>query len=173
MLLIFFSLLSLCFPAQWFVSPWGTCFTWLYPRRVAFHFNQEPSWLPIFRHLAFPWFVSFRQITHESKIPSWLKDSDIIHKILEQATPFFPLFHPWNSNVKNTSHHTPSTTPWAGEFFDRIAFFAVYPQQSVTQLGWTTVLISRQPMIRSKLKPKKNIIYSTKTQYSKKFLESI
>ena len=36
---------------------------------------------------------------------------------------------------ENTSHHGPSTIPWAGEFFDRIAFFAVYPQRSVTQLG--------------------------------------
>ena len=141
MLLIFFSLLSLCFHAHWFVSPWGTCFTWLNPLRVAFQFNQEPSWLPIYRHLAFPRFVLFRQITHKSKTPSWLKDSDIIHEILEQATPFFPLFHPWSSNVKNTSYHRPSTTPWAGEFFDRIAFFAVYPQQYVTQLGWTNEIM--------------------------------
>ena len=44
-----------------------TCFTWSNPRRVSFHFNQEPSRLPIYRHLAFPWFVSFRKITYESK----------------------------------------------------------------------------------------------------------
>ena len=61
---------------------------------------QEPSWLPRYRHLVFPWFVSFRQTTHECKTPSWLKDSGIIHKRLEQATPSFPLFHPWNSNLK-------------------------------------------------------------------------
>ena len=60
-----------------------TCLTWSNPRRVSFQFNQEPSWLPIYRHLAFPWFVSFRKITYESKTSSWLKDSDIIHKILE------------------------------------------------------------------------------------------
>ena len=60
-----------------------TSFTWSNLRWVSFQFNQEPSWLPIYRHLAFPRFVSFRQITHESKTPSWLKDLDIIHKILE------------------------------------------------------------------------------------------
>ena len=49
----------------------------------SFPFNQEPSWLPIYRHLTFPRSVSLFQITHESKTPSWLKDSDIIHKILE------------------------------------------------------------------------------------------
>ena len=63
------------------------------PLRNMLQFNQEPSWLPRYRHLAFSIFVSLLQITHESKISSWLKDSDIIHKILEQATPFFPLFH--------------------------------------------------------------------------------
>ena len=60
-----------------------TSFTWSNPRRVSFQFNQKSSWLPIYKHLAFPRFVSFRQITHESKTPSWLKDSDIIQKILE------------------------------------------------------------------------------------------
>ena len=34
--LFFFSLLSFCYLAYWFVSPWGTCFTWLHPHRVAF-----------------------------------------------------------------------------------------------------------------------------------------
>ena len=51
--------------------------------RGSFQFNQEPSWLPIYRHLAFPRFVSLCQITHESKTSSWLKDIDIIHKIFE------------------------------------------------------------------------------------------
>ena len=36
---------------------------------------------------------------------------------------------------ENTSHHRPSTIPWDGEFFYRISLFAVYPKQSVTQLG--------------------------------------
>ena len=71
----FFSLLSFCYRAYWSVNPWGTCFTWLYPRRVAFQFNQEPSWLPRYRHLAFSKFVSLRQITHESKTSLRLKDS--------------------------------------------------------------------------------------------------
>ena len=39
--------------------------------------------------------------------------------------------------TKNRSHHWPSTASWAGEFFDRIAFFAVYPQQSET--NWMNV----------------------------------
>ena len=47
----------------------------------------------------------------------------------------------------------------------------VFPKQSVTQLGWISVLISSQPTIRSKTEtpPQKSISYSTKTQYSKKF----
>ena len=87
----FFSLSSFCYHAYWFVNPWWTCSTWSHRRRVAFQFNQEPSWLPRYRHLTLSRFVSLCQITHESKTSSWLKDSDIIHKILEQATPFFPL----------------------------------------------------------------------------------
>ena len=64
-------------------APEETCFTWSNPRRVSFQFNQEPSWLPMYMHLAFPRFISLCQITYESKTPSWLKDIDIIHKILE------------------------------------------------------------------------------------------
>ena len=89
----FFPLLSFCYRAYWSANPWGTYFTWSHPLRVAFLFNQEPSWLLRYRHLAFSRFISFRQTTHASKTSSGLKDSDIIHRILEQAMPFFPLFH--------------------------------------------------------------------------------
>ena len=95
----FFSLLSFCYHAYWSVNPWGTYFTWSHPPRVAFQFNQEPSWLPRYRHLAFSRFISICQITHESKTSSGLKDSDIVHKILEQATPFFPLFHQFGTPI--------------------------------------------------------------------------
>ena len=118
--LFFFSILSLCFHAHWFVSPWGRFFTWLPPRRVAFQFNQEPSWLPIYRHLAFPRFVSFRQITHKSKTPSWLKDWH--HPQCIGAGHSFLSFIPsFDLQSENISHHRPSTIPWVGEFFDRIA----------------------------------------------------
>ena len=48
-------------------APEETCFTWSNLHRVSSQFNQEPSWLPIYRHLAFPRSVSLYQITHESK----------------------------------------------------------------------------------------------------------
>ena len=37
--------------------------------------------------------------------------------------------------TKNRSHHWPSTASWAGEFFDRIAFFAVYPT-TTCNIAW-------------------------------------
>ena len=86
------------------------------PSPVAFQFNQEPSRLPRYRHLAFSRFISIRQTTHESKTSSGLKDSDIIHKILEHATPFFPLFHQLGTPIWNTGHYKPSKNPWDGEF---------------------------------------------------------
>ena len=44
--------------------------------------------IAIYRHLAFPGSVSLCQITHESKTPPGLKDSDIIHKIFFLSTSF-------------------------------------------------------------------------------------
>ena len=146
----FFSLLSFCYRAYWSVNPWGTCFTWSFPRQVAFQFNQETSWLLRYRHLAFSRFISLRQTTHESKISLGLKDSDIIHKILEQATPFFPLIpSTWNSNLKILA------TTGLQQIYRTVNSFielllTVCPKQSVTQLGWISVLISRQPVIRPK-----------------------
>ena len=86
-----------------------------------FSINQEPSWLLRYRHLTFSRFVSLRRITHKSKTSSGLKDPDIIHKILEQATPFFPSFHQLQS--ENSGHHNPSTNPRDGEFLHRITSY--------------------------------------------------
>ena len=66
------------------------------------------------------WF-SFRHLV--SKTSSGLKDSDIIHKILEQATPFFPLFINLELQSENTGHCNPSTNPWDGEFLYRITSY--------------------------------------------------
>ena len=92
-MLLIFSLLIFYCRAYWSVNSCETSFTWSHPRWVAFQFNQEPSWLLRYRHLAFSTFVSLRWITHEPKTSSGLKDPDITHRILEQAMPFFPLFH--------------------------------------------------------------------------------
>ena len=98
-MLLIFSLLIFCYRACWSVNPWGTCFIWSHSRLVTFQFNQEPSWLLRYRHLAFYKSVSLRRITHESKTSSGLNDPDIIHKILEHATPFFPLFHQFGTPI--------------------------------------------------------------------------
>ena len=166
----FFSLLSFCYRAYWSVNPWGTCFTWSHPRRVAFQFNQEPSWLPRYRHPAFSRFVSLRQITHESKTSSGLKDSDIIHKILEQATPFFPLFHQLGTPIWK---FWPSTNPWGGEFLYRITSYRLLPKTiwNTTWMNLCPNLASIRDSLKNKNLKKKRISYSTKTQYSKK-LES-
>ena len=141
MLLIFFSLLSLCFHTHWFVSLWGTCFTWLHPLQVAFQFNQEPRLSQIC-------FVS----PNHAQIQNTIVTERFRHhpQNIGAGYAFLSFIPSLELQCEKPSHHRPSTTPWAGEFFDRIAFFAVYPQQSVTQLGWATVLISRQPMIHSK-----------------------
>ena len=146
----FFFSLSFCYHAYWSINLWGTCFTWLHPRRVAFQFNQEPSWLPRYRHLIFSRFISLRQTTHESKTSSGLKDSDIIHKILERATPFFFfILSTWNSNLKILA--TTSLQQIHGTVNSSIELLlTVWPKQSVTQLEWISVLISSQPTIRSK-----------------------
>ena len=135
-----------------------TCFTWSNPRRVSFQFNQEPSWLPIYRHLTFPRFVSLCQITHESKTPSWLKDPDIIHKILEKATPFFLLFHPRNSKLKKIEASI-GPQQLHGPANSSIKLFSLpsNQQQSVNPLGWMSVLHSRQPTIFSKTEPPQKI----------------
>ena len=69
---------------------------------------------------------------------------------------------------KNRSHHRPSTASWAGEFFDRIAFFAVYPI-TICNSTWMTVC----PNLASATDSSKQNSYSTKTQILKKHLESI
>ena len=97
----FFSLLIFCYRAYWSVNPWGTCFTWSHPHRVAFQFNQEPLWLLKYRHLSFSRFVSLCQITHESKTSSGLKDPRH-HPQYIGAGHAFLSFIPstWNSNLK-------------------------------------------------------------------------
>ena len=64
--------------------------------------------------------------------------------------------------TKNRSHHWPSTASWAGEFFDRIAFFAVYQTTIFNQF-------SRQPPILSKTEtPNKIFPIPRKPQILKK-----
>ena len=113
-------------------APEETSFTWSNPRRVSFQFNQEPAWLPKYRHLGFPRLVSLCQITHESKTSSWLKKPKHHPHNFGVGHAFFLLFHSRNSKLKNR------TAPWAGEFFDRIVFFlASTQQQSLT--NWMNV----------------------------------
>ena len=71
--------------------------------------------------------------------------------------------------TKNRSHHWLSTASWAGEFFDRIAFFAVYPTTIFNQLD-ECLSCSRvsHRFSQKQNPPKKNISYSTKTPNSKK-----
>ena len=161
----FFFFVRILFPCHWFASPWGTCLTWSNPRRVSFQFNQESSWLPIYRHLDFPRSVSLCQITHESKTPSWLKDIDIIHKMFGEGNAFFLLFHSRNSKLKNTK------ASWAGEFSDRIAFNDNLQIHLNECLSYSHV----NPRFPQKQKPKKKIFpLPRKPQIlKKKNLESI
>ena len=163
----FFSLLSFCYRAYWSVSPWGTCFTWSHPHRVAFQFNQEPSWLPRYRHLAFSIFVSLRQITHESKTSSGLKDSDIIHKTLEQATPFFLLFHQLGTPIWKYRPPQAFNKSMDGEFLYRITSDCM--PKTICNTTWMNLcpnLESVHDSLKNR-KPPKSISYSTKTQYKK------
>ena len=170
MLLIFFSLLSFCYRAYWPVNPWGTCFTWSHPRRVAFQFNQEPSWLLRYRQLAFSRFVSLWQITHESKTSSALKDSDIIQKYWSKPRLSFLYSINLELQSENTDHHKPSTNPWNGEFLHRITSYRM--PQTICNTTWMN-LCPNHESARDSLKNrnlKKRISYSTKTRYSKKIL---
>ena len=55
-----------------------------------------------------------------------------------------------------------------GEFFDRIAFFAVYPSTIWNQLDKCQSYSHVSPRFPQKQNPTPNISYSTKTQKSKK-----
>ena len=151
-----------------------TCFTWSNPRRVSFQFNQEPSWLPIYRHLTFSRFVSLCQITHEFKTPSWLKDSDIIHKILEYATPFFT-FIPSSElqSKKNRSQIGPQQLHGPANSSIELLSLPSTQQQSLTNwMNVCPILASATDSLKNRT-PQQNISYSTKTSNSKKNLESI
>ena len=165
----FFSLLSFCYHAHWSVNPWGTCFTWSHPHRVAFQFNQEPSWLLRYRYLAFSRFISLRQTTHESKT-SGLKDSDIIHKILEQATPFFLYSINLELQSENTGHHKPSTNPWDGEFLYRITSYRT--SKTICNTTWMNLcpnLESAHDSLTNRNPPKKVFPIPRKPNIQKKF----
>ena len=78
----------------------------------------------------------------------------------------------WNTNLKilatTNLQQIHGTVNSSKEFL-----LTVWPKQSVTQLGWISVLISSQPTTRSKNRnPQKFISYYTKNQYSKKNFES-
>ena len=103
LLIFFFSLLSFCYRAYWSVNSWGACFTWSHPRPAAFQFNQEPSWLLRYRHIAFSRFVSLRWITHESKTSSGLKDPRH-HPQHIGAGHAFLSFIPSTWNSENSCH---------------------------------------------------------------------
>ena len=140
-----------------------TCFTWSNPCRVSFQFNQEPSWLPIYiGTLPFPDLFRFaKSHTNPKHHRDWKTQTSSPKFGVGHA--FFLLFHPRYSNLKNRSLHRPSTVSWAGEFFDRIAFFAVY-RTTICKYTWMNVY----PTIFSKTEPPPNISYSTKTQTLKK-----
>ena len=76
---------------------------------------------------------------------------------------FFLLFHPRNSKLKNR------TASWAGEFLDRIAFFAVYPSTIRNQLDeCLSYSHVSHDFLKNRTPPQKNVSYSTKTPNSKK-----
>ena len=82
---------------------------------------------------------------------------------------FFLLFHSRNSKLKNR------TASWAGEFFDRITFFAVYPT-TICNTTWMNVcpnLVSAIDSSKQKKKKKKNLLFHENTNSKKKNLESI
>ena len=75
---------------------------------------------------------------------------------------------------KNRSLHRPLQLHGPANSLIELLPLPSTQQQSVTPLGWMSVLISRQPPICQNRNPPQNISYSTKTPNSKKkILESI
>ena len=74
----------------------------------------------------------------------------------------FLLFHSRNSKLKNR------TASWAGEFFDRIAFFAAYPSTIWNQLDECLSYSRVSHGFSQKQKLPQKYFYSTKTPNSKK-----
>ena len=128
-----------------------TYFTWSNPRWVSFQFNQEPSWLPIYRHLAFPRFV-FVSPNH-TRIQNTIGTERLRHhpQNIGVGHAIFLLFHPWNSNLKIEQLHGPANSSI------KLLSLPSIQQQSANPLGWMTVLLSRQPTIFSKTETPKTI----------------
>ena len=147
-----------------------TCSTWSNPRRVSFQFNQEPSWLPIYRHLAFPRFVSLCQIAHESKTSSWLKDIDIIHKIFGVGHAFFLLFHPRNSKLKkNRSQIGPQQLHGsANSSIELLSFPSTHQQSETNWMNVCPILTSATISSKTEPPPKKIFPIPRKPQILKK-----
>ena len=144
----YFPLLSFCYRTYWSVNPWGTRFTWLHPHWVAFQFNQEPSWLPRYRHLTFSRFVSL----NHAQIQIIMMTERLRHHPQNiGAGHTFLSFIPstWNSNLKILA--TTGLQRFHGMANSSLELLlTVCPKQSVTQLRWISVLISHQPTICSK-----------------------
>ena len=143
----FFPLLNFCYRAYWSVNPWGTCFTWSHPRRVAFQFNLELSWLLRYRHLAI---------------------LDSFHFAKSRTNPFLYSIN-LELQSENAGHHKPSTNPWDGEFLYRITSCRM--PKTICNTTWMN-LCPNLESVHDSLK-NRNLIkvfsYSTKTQYSKFF----
>ena len=163
MFLIFF-IINFLLPCLLVCKPWVTCFTWSRPRQVAFQFNQEPSWLLRYRHLTFSRFVSLRQIPHESKTSSGLKDPRR-HPQHIGAGHAFLSFIPsiWNSNLKILA--TTNLQQIHGMVNSSIELpLIVYPKtiRNTTWMNLCPNLESAHDSLENR-NLKKSIFYSTKT----------
>ena len=161
-------------------APEETCFTWSNPRRVSFQFNQEPSWLPIYRHLAFPRFVSLCQITYRHlAFPRFVSlCQNIIVTERHRHHPqnfgvghaFFLLFHPRNSKLKkNRSQIGPKQLHGsANSSIELLSLPSTHQQSETNWMNVCPILTSATISSKTEPPPKKNISYSTKTPNSKK-----
>ena len=152
----FFSLLSFCYRAYRSVNPRVTCFTWSHPRLVAFQFNQEPSSLLRYRHLAFSRFVSFhfaKSRTNPKHHWDW--------KIQTSSTkywsrPHLSFLYSINLELQSEKLATTGLQQIYGTVNSSVELLlTVCPKKSVTQVEWISVLISHQPTIRSKTETSK------------------
>ena len=144
-------------------APEETCFTWSNPRQVSFQFNQEPSWLPIYRHLTFPRSVSLCQNTiGTERLRHYPQNFGVGHA-------FFLLFNPRNSKLKkNRSQIGPQQLHGsANSSIELLSLPSTHQQSETNWMNVCPTLTSAHYFLKNR-NPKKNISYSTKTPNSKK-----
>ena len=169
MLPIFFSL-SLCFHAHWFASPWGNVLP--DQTRAGFLFNLIRSPLG-YQYIGTSSFPDPFHFTKSHTNPKHHRD----WKTQTSSTKFWSRprlfsFIPF-SELQTKKNRTAS---WAGEFFDRIAFFAVYPSTIWNQLDecLSYSRFSHRFLKTEPPTPKKKLFpIPRKSQILKKNLESI